>query len=47
MVKAESSTIPFIFHVMVSHSIAGSVPFVRKEIIVAPIFHPLSQRPHL
>jgi len=47
MVKAESSTIPFIFHVMVSHSIAVSVLFVRKESIVAPIFHPLSQRPHL
>jgi len=39
MVKAESSTIPFIFHGMMSHFIAGSVLFVRKEIIVAPIFH--------
>jgi len=47
MVKAESSTIPFIFHDMMSHFIVGSVPFVRKKIIVTPIFHSLSQRPHL
>jgi len=42
MVKATSSTIPFIFHFMMIHSIAVSVLFERKEIIVAPIFHLLS-----
>jgi len=47
MVKATSFTITFTFHGMMSHFIAGSVPFVRKESIVAPIFHPLSPRPYL